>query len=203
MSEASPDERQAASPIVALLAEDLDAGFVELVRQYQQPLYSVAVRVCGAAADADDLCAEAFGRAYRALRGYSRQRIVDLRPRAWLVTIVLNTWRNTLRQASRRPWAVPLDHGVDPPATGRSSEDWAERDDSMGQLARMVGRLSEAQRTAVVLRHVLDCSTAEIADVLGCPEGTAKSHVSRGMHRLRSLYAVEPNPDGRSSTGGP
>ena len=55
------------------------------------------------------------------------------------------------------------------------------------EWARLLGRLPEAQRTAVVLRHVEGLPTSEIAEILGCPEGTAKSHVSRGLTRLRAL----------------
>jgi hypothetical protein len=50
-----------------------------------------------------------------------------------------------------------------------------------------VAELPTPQRVAVVLRHVAGLPIAEIAAVRGCPEGTAKSHVSRGLRRLRSL----------------
>jgi RNA polymerase sigma-70 factor (ECF subfamily) len=49
---------------------------------------------------------------------------------------------------------------------------------------------------AVVLRHVEDLPIREIAQILGCREGTAKSHVSRGLTRLRSLLADTPAPGG-------
>ncbi|HEX5346742.1 MAG TPA: sigma factor-like helix-turn-helix DNA-binding protein [Pseudonocardiaceae bacterium] len=39
----------------------------------------------------------------------------------------------------------------------------------------------------MVLRHVVGLPTSEVAEVLGCPDGTAKSHISRGLHRLRAL----------------
>jgi DNA-directed RNA polymerase specialized sigma24 family protein len=42
-----------------------------------------------------------------------------------------------------------------------------------------------------VLRHVVGLPYAELAAVLGCPEGTAKSHVSRGLDRLRALLPEE------------
>jgi RNA polymerase sigma-70 factor (ECF subfamily) len=54
-------------------------------------------------------------------------------------------------------------------------------------MSGLLAELPETQRLAVVLRHVLDLPYAEIAAVLGCPEGTAKSHVSRGLQRLRTL----------------
>ncbi|MGH3795682.1 MAG: hypothetical protein ACRDSP_12410 [Pseudonocardiaceae bacterium] len=47
-------------------------------------------------------------RAYRALRGYDRSRVLALRLRSWLLTITLNTWRNSVRDASRRPSLVPI-----------------------------------------------------------------------------------------------
>lgn len=50
--------------LLTLLAEDPDAGFELLVREYELPLRTVAVRVCGVRSDADDLCAEALTRAY-------------------------------------------------------------------------------------------------------------------------------------------
>jgi RNA polymerase sigma-70 factor (ECF subfamily) len=63
----------------------------------------------------------------------------------------------------------------------------AERQEKQAELARRLLRLPESQRVAVVLRHVSDLSLAEIAQVLGCPEGTVKSHISRGLARLRAL----------------
>src|SRR5262245_66692676 len=82
------------------LVADLDGGFVVLYETYQRLVFSTALRLCGRWADAEDLAAEAFLRSYRALAGYERARIGSLRPRAWLVTILLNVWRNRLRTAS-------------------------------------------------------------------------------------------------------
>ena len=47
----------------------------------------------------------------------------------------------------------------------------------------------------MVLRYVADLPIAEVASVLGCPPGTAKSHVSRGLRRLRELQAAQVRPD--------
>ena len=72
---------------------------------------------------------------------------------------------------------------------GAEREEQVEQDLVHAEGARLLGRLPEAQRTAVVLRHVEGVPTSEIAEILGCPEGTAKSHVSRGLRRLRALLA--------------
>ncbi|WP_245645809.1 RNA polymerase sigma factor [Pseudonocardia acaciae] len=168
------------------LTEDVDAGFVVLFESYQRLVFSTALRVSGRWADAEDLTADAFLRAYRALRDYSPERLVTLRPRAWLVTILLNGWRNRQRSAARRPTAPleaagePVDPKADVAGTVADRETGAE-------VAALLAQLPHAQRVAVVLRHMSELSIAEIAEVLGSPEGTVKSHISRGLARLREL----------------
>jgi len=74
-------------------------------------------------------------------------------------------------------------------ARGASAEAQAERHETSRELAALLGRLPDRQRAAVVLRYVADLPIAEVASVLGCPPGTAKSHVSRGLRRLRELQS--------------
>ncbi|MEV0402577.1 RNA polymerase sigma factor [Actinoallomurus sp. NPDC050550] len=175
-------------PIVTALAEDLDTGFVALFDGYRNVVFSAALRLCGRWADAEDLTAEAFLRAYRALAGYEPQRIATLQPRPWLMTILANLWRNTARSAARHPPPAPLDDAPETVDPGEPTERVAERSETGRELAALLGELPEEQRLAVVLRHVADLPIAEIASVLGAPEGTVKSHISRGLKRLRLLY---------------
>src|SRR5918998_5886536 len=181
------------APILIALNKDLDSGFVELFGAYRRLVFSVAVRVCGQWTEAEDLTAEAFLRAYRALRGYPPERILTLKPRAWLVTILLNVWRNHARAAARRPAPVDLATVTEPIDPGADVAAVIDRRDTGQQLARQLAQLPEQQRIAVVLRHVNDLSITEIADVLGCPPGTVKSHISRGLRRLRELSAARPD----------
>ena len=69
---------------------------------YRHVVFSTALRLCGRWTDEEDLTVEAFLRAYRALSGYDGERIEQLRPRAWLLTILANLWRNHARSAARR-----------------------------------------------------------------------------------------------------
>jgi RNA polymerase sigma-70 factor (ECF subfamily) len=66
----------------------------------------------------------------------------------------------------------------------------------------MLLELPERQRVAVVLRYVVDLPIAQIAEVMGCPSGTVKSHISRGLDRLRPIGgpAVGRGP---AAEGGP
>jgi RNA polymerase sigma-70 factor (ECF subfamily) len=177
----------AGDPVVKALGDDLDAGFAELFGVYRGLVFSVALRLSGRWADAEDLTAEAFLRAYRALCDYDQDRIAALQPRAWLMTILMNLWRNGLRTAARRPPPALLDEPPDTVDTGEGVEDTAIRHETGGELAGLLGLLTQDQRAAVVLRHVIDLPVAEIATVLGLPEGTVKSHISRGLRRLRML----------------
>ncbi|MFB4310244.1 RNA polymerase sigma factor [Actinomadura sp. GTD37] len=181
---------RAAAEVVAALADDLDGGFAVLYEAYRGAVFSTALRLCGRWAEAEDLSAEAFLRAYRALGGYGAGRIAELRPRAWLLAILTNVWRNSLRSAARRPAAGPIEDAPDPPDPGEGVEDAAARRETGRELAALLAELPETQRAAVVLRHVTDLPVAEVAAVLGLPEGTVKSHVSRGLARLRALRAA-------------
>ncbi|GAA2440265.1 hypothetical protein GCM10010191_64870 [Actinomadura vinacea] len=190
------DRDAAAGRVVAALGEDLDAGFAVLYESYRGTVFTTALRLCGRWAEAEDLSAEAFLRAYRALCGYGPDRLAALRPRAWLLTILMNLWRNSLRTAARRPPPGPLEEAPEPADPAEGVEAAAARHETGRELAGLLAELSPAQRAAVVLRHVADLPVTEIAAVLGVPEGTVKSHISRGLARLRTLHPL------RSSQGG-
>ena len=174
------------------LADDLDAGFAVLVGEHGSVVYSVARQLCANRADAEDLAAESFLRAYRALRGYDRDRLRSLRPRPWLLTILRNTARNAARDRARRPDPPPAFEPVEQPDGRAGVEQQAESAEAQRALGVLLARLPEVQRSAVVLRHVVGLGTGEVAEVLGCAEGTAKSHVSRGLRRLRALAGERP-----------
>jgi RNA polymerase sigma factor (sigma-70 family) len=181
-----PDE-----DLVGALVTDLDAGFIALFHALRHVVFSTALRVTGRWADAEDLTAEAFLRAYRALSGYPPDRIQALQPRAWLLTIALNLWRNSQRDASRRPATESAEHLLDPPdpPDPRSDVEQAVGEhETDRELADLLAVLPPEQRAAVVLRHVVDLPVAEVAAILGRPEGTVKAQISRGLRRLRELY---------------
>lgn len=197
--EAAPETQDRVGEDVRLaLLADLDSGFADVVRAYERVVYSVAFRLSSRTADAEDLAAEAFLHAYRALRGYDAERISSLRLRPWLLTIVRNAARNVARDASRRPGPPPVFAPAERPASQPSVEEQVEQDDVQRALGAALAQLPEAQRAAVVLRHVVDLPTSEVAEVLGCPDGTAKSHIRRGLQRLRVLLTKPALIPGRT-----
>ncbi len=167
--------------IQRILLTDRDLGFTMLVRRYQPGIYSGALRLTHRHEDAEEVAQDTFLRAYRALDQYDEERVRELRLQGWLWTIALNLCRTratrpkreTPRSAEPTEWtadSVPLDVEV-----------WR----------RLLDRLSEDQRNAVVLRHVVDLPIADIAAATGRPEGTVKTDISRGLAKLRDAATRE------------
>ncbi|WP_026414493.1 RNA polymerase sigma factor [Actinomadura oligospora] len=183
------------------LAKDLDDGFTELVRVHATDVHVFLQRVTGSAVEADDLGQETFLRAYTALQGYSTQRRLELRTRAWLLTIAANVWRNHVRSAVRHPVVLTdpersCDHADDGPGPHERAANASDRD----MLVAALGRLPERTRAAVVLRHVIGMSYAEVAEVQNCPVGTVKAQASRGIAALRGVLETDNASAGEVST---
>jgi RNA polymerase sigma factor (sigma-70 family) len=179
----------------ARLAADLDGSFEELVLSHQRLVYGLALRVVADRADAEEVAQDTFVRAYHALAGYDAGRVAAMRLRPWLARIALNLARNRLRR--RPPPGRPLEDGDGQPlpvaAPAASQPDQlAERRQEGEQLAELLAALPRGWREAVVLRHVEGLPYAEVAEALGRPVGTVKTHVHRGVRQLReNLQARE------------
>lgn len=173
------------------LCDDVEEAFPDVVAAHQHAVFTIALRMSARPEDAADIAAEAFLRAYTALQDYPPERIGELQLRPWLVTIVLNLLRNQARAASRRPAQVGLDAWAPVTDSREGPEEHAQRHDGQTRLGALLTDLPDPQRTAVVLRHVVGLPYTEMAVVMGCPEGTAKSHVARGLQRLRAMIPEE------------
>ena len=170
------------------LARDLDGSFEDLVLVHQRLVFGLALRVVGDRADAEEVAQDTFERAYHALAGYPAERVAAMRLRPWLARIALNLARNRLRRrppparsledGDGQPLAVPAPTAAEPAAV-------AERGQERELLAGLLAGLPRAYREAVVLRHVEGLPYAEVAEVLGRPVGTVKTHVHRGVRQLR------------------
>ena len=172
----------------ARLARDLDGSFEELVVVHQRLVYGLALRVVGDRGDAEEVAQDTFERAYHALAGYDAERVAAMALRPWLARIALNLARNRLRR--RPPAARALEDGDGQPlavAAPAASEPAAvaERHEDTERWAKLLATLPRGWREAVVLRHVEGLPYAEVAEVLGRPVGTVKTHVHRGVRQLR------------------
>lgn len=193
--------------LTADLADDLDGAFDALVVAHQDRLYTIALRMLGDAGDAEEAAQDALVRAYRALAGYERSRIAELRLRPWLTTIVLNRCRSVAaRRATRGPRPVSIDGDPNRPLAEPSAPEAAaptevaERHAEGERWAARLAALPTPYRAAIVLRHVDGLSYPEAAEVLGRPEGTVKAQVHRGIALLRTLLEAEARREPQEMT---
>jgi len=177
------------------LATDLDGTFEELVRCYQDRLFSFALRMTRSREDAEEVAQDAFVRAYRALGSYAAERVRDMALRSWLYQITLNVARNRLR--GKKPRLVSFDGARgDGAAAWEPPDDPASRPDARYERARervdiaaLVGSLPERYRAPLILRYVEGLTLEEVAKILKQPLGTAKSNVHRGVNALREALS--------------
>jgi RNA polymerase sigma-70 factor (ECF subfamily) len=196
-SRAMPDGRgpRAAAPIgIFLLARLNDCVLygVRLVKAYVDDFeiffrecYGSVVRAVAMAVGdrgrAEDLAQEAFARAFRRWRVVSAME----RPVTWVYVVAMNAERSRWRREERASRCDDqMQVVLDDPATGVTT----------GVVVRdALGRLPPRQRCAVALRYLADLRIAEVAEVMGCAEGTVKATLHQALRNLRvDLEGEEP-----------
>jgi RNA polymerase sigma-70 factor (ECF subfamily) len=146
-------------------------------------LYGTALRLTRRPQDAEDLVQDTYLKAFRSAHQFERGTNL----KAWLFTILHNTYRNMRRHDVRTPVDVDSE-AVDRAADGAGDRDTPEqllsRATLDADLQAALDALPEAFRQAVWLRDVEELSYAEIAGVLDVPIGTVMSRISRGRRTL-------------------
>ena len=159
-----------------VLAGETDA-FDILVRQYQQDIYRLAFRMTRNAEEARDLAQDAFVQAYKSLASFRGQS----RFSTWLYRIAMNLCLTHLKSAARQDPAevdgTLADHRADSLTVLLADE----RDRA---LAEAIDALPPQQKATLTLRIHQGLGHKEIAETLGCSEGTAKANY---FHAVRAL----------------
>jgi RNA polymerase sigma-70 factor (ECF subfamily) len=164
---------------------DADAFGAEVLR-YLEPLYATALRLTRNRADAEDLVQDTVVKALR----FSERFEKGTNLRAWLSTILHNTWRNRLRDAGREAVDVDstrleeLESSAENASANETPEDLLLRNTLDADLRAALDELPEIFRQAVWMRDVEEFSYAEIARMLDVPIGTVMSRISRGRRML-------------------
>jgi RNA polymerase sigma-70 factor (sigma-E family) len=167
-----------------VIGESLDAGrprghsstavdFTAWVSEYQRPLLAFAQLVAGDWQTGEDLLQTALARAYLK---WSKIGASGQHPQSYVRRIIVNEnaslWRRAWKRRERSTGAVPESDAVAPTLLDST---WA-----------LVQSLPVRQRTAIALRFYADLSVTETADVMGCSEGTVKTHTSRALATLKA-----------------
>jgi RNA polymerase sigma-70 factor (ECF subfamily) len=172
------DQELVAQCLRANSTEGASAAFGQLVLRYRKLVISVAYRVCGDAALAEDIAQDAFVRVWGRLSSYRP----DGHFRAWLTRIATNMAIDAVRR--RRPQVDIENLSLEAPGQGPEGAAVSSERAAVVQGALM--RLPIQSRTILVLREYQSLSYQEIADVLDVPLGTVKSRLSDARRRLRA-----------------
>ncbi len=164
--------------------------FEDLVLGHLDMMYAVALRLTRNATDAQDLTQNTVVKALRFHDKFEEGTYI----KAWLLTILRNTFINEYRRKVRRPTFVELS-GAEPakddapdPKVGyhppdRKSESLLELLDD--EVRNAIESLPDDFRQAVIMADLEDLSYKEIADTMKCPLGTVMSRLYRGRKLLR------------------
>jgi len=175
-----------------------DSGsFERLVDEFAGRLYGFVFRSTGSRHDAEDLTQEVFVRVVRMIRDYQHEGRFE----AWLFRIAANLVRDRLRRIRRAPRVVAgadaLEDGTveqggaagagNAPIDDEAPEDTLIRAEDVDALDAALAKLPESEREVIMLRHFSQLPFKEIAEVLGCPLGTALARAHRGLGHLRQI----------------
>ena len=171
-----------------VLSGDREA-FREIVDREGPALVRACHRVLGDLHEAEDAAQEAFVMAYRSLGQWRQEGALG----AWLARIAV---RIALRRAQRRPfvtWLDPANPGSADVAGALDPASVAVRMERAAEVREALADLDEPYREVVALRFFGDLSLSEIAEQTGRPLGTVKTHLHRGLSRLKlALDGVAP-----------
>jgi RNA polymerase sigma-70 factor (ECF subfamily) len=157
------------------LGGDLDA-FETLIRRYQRMVYSLAYRMTGSAADAEDLTQETFIRAHTQLAAFRGNAGFS----SWLYRIAVNQCLDWLKRAERRQrldkrWEL-------------QRRDMQPAEDALAErIQEALLQLSPKQRAAIALTVYQGLSHAEAAQALGCSETTISWRLFTARSKLKRL----------------
>ncbi len=186
--------KQADAILVRKVQQGDNAAFDVLVRKYQHKILKLVMRYVRDPSEAQDITQEAFLKAYRALPKFRG----DSAFYTWIYRIAINTAKNFLVAAKRRPLDYNLD--LQDPAQYEmqarlkdidSPERMMLTEEIRTTVNRAIDKLPEDLRTAIILREMEGMSYEEIAQAMECPVGTVRSRIFRAREaidkRLRPL----------------
>jgi RNA polymerase sigma-70 factor, ECF subfamily len=200
---AKDDGAPGSNPAAGASARAGDAGDVEARRArferealaHLDALYAFALKLSRSRDDAEDLVGDTMLRAFERWDQYN----LGTNIRAWLFTILYHVFVSRKRRIDAREVHAPDDSEgwsafeavgeIDP--EGRFYDSFVD-----DEITKAIDALPEEYRSAVVLSDLHDLRYAEIAEILGVPEGTVKSRLFRGRRILQKKlvdYAVDMN----------
>jgi RNA polymerase sigma-70 factor (ECF subfamily) len=188
---AAPPDRQDELALVQRCRKGDLGAFEELYRAHAGRLFSVACRLLGNPADAEDLLQEIFLSAHRKLDTFRGEAALG----TWLYRLATNLCLDHLRSRSGRSNQLTGSIDDEPGLFDSATSGLADQTVTRMDLERAMARLPEGCRAAFVLHDVEGLEHREVAGILGIAEGTSKSQVHKARTKLRALL-TQGGPSG-------
>ena len=171
------------------------AAWEQLARSQQRRVYGICYRFTGSQSDAEDMTQEAFLKMYRNLASFDPAKGGFT---TWLTTLTRNLLVDNYRRSRMERASDSLDETYageedGPTKAERLADDRPSQEHHVAglelraQIQAALKQVSPELREAVILRDLEDMDYKEIAEVLGVPQGTVKSRISRGRSELARL----------------
>ena len=151
-------------------------AFLELLQEEKVKLYKMAYIYMKNENDALDVVQETIARAYANIHTVKEEQYFA----TWLMRILINTALEMLRKNQK---IVLLEQ--------QPEQEQISTNDEKLDLLHAIEQLEEKYKTVILLRYYRDLQIKEIADLLGCPEGTVKTNVHRGIQQLKKYLNKE------------
>jgi RNA polymerase sigma-70 factor (ECF subfamily) len=189
------EEQKAMAALAAKCVAGDGAAWEELARTQHRRIYGICYRFIGSASEAEDLTQDVFIKVFRNLDSFDPARGGF---NTWLTTLTRNMLVDNYRRARMDRVTDSLNETMgdedDGPSkldrladSGRSQEQHVAGLELRAQIQEALKRVSPELREAVILRDLEDMDYKDIAEVLGVPQGTVKSRISRGRCELAKL----------------
>jgi len=187
MAETSKAQQLLDREMIARIGRQDQSAFSALYDRLSGPLYSLAMKMLGDPAEAQDALQDVF------LQIWSRAATYDPEQSSvfsWSVLLTRSRVVDRLRARGRRSRVVVASGeraSAAPPdaSTAESGADTAERNDEAARVRSVLNNLPSEQRETIELAFFEDLSHHEIAARLGQPLGTVKARIRRGLLKLR------------------
>ncbi len=167
--------------------------FEELAIPYIDQLYSAALKMTMNSQDAQDLVQETYMKAYRSFHQFQKNTNV----KAWLYTILTNTFINAYRKKQKTPQSIDSEEINEWQITNSSNQSFGLRSAETEVLESVtddkikaaLSSLSKEYQLVVYFADIEGYSYKEISEILGIPTGTVMSRLHRARIKLRKLLS--------------
>ena len=170
-----------------------DFSFEEIVREHQAMVFRTLLRLTGSREHVDDLAQEVFLRLYRALPSFRGEALVTTYLYRIAVNVAQDEWKRRRREErthvsisdEAEAWEERLEH------PGQTPEENLEARQFQRLVEEHLMQLSGVERAVLVLYHQEERSYQQIAEALGMPIGTVRTHLHRGRKKMRDAIVEQ------------